>query len=307
MELWRTAIAILLTFSSGLLFRFALAWPAWARAVAWLSASTVVTLTPCMIPLASPRHRLVASLVAIMVLVKLYDAFRRPLAARELPLREYAIYLLNGFWLVVRQRPGRTRATYNSERLSVAGALAVAAIFLAVFLFSTDWTTWPFLVEHCAKVSVTVVGIAAIANSLACLWRLLGGEAWIPMENPAAAITPADFWRRWNRPVQMFFLEHVFPVGGGFRRPIRAILFTFVVSGLVHEYVFGVATGRVQGWQFLFFLTQGLATVVTIRVSPRGWRTGVWLAGTLVFNLASATFFFRSVDAVYPFYVARGP
>lgn len=305
MELWRTAIAILLSFSSGLLFRLGLAWPAWARTTAWLSASIAVALTPCMIPLASPRHRLVASLVAIMFLVKLYDAFRRPLAARELSLREYATYLFNGFWLVVRQRPSRTRATYHWERLSVAGPLAVAAILLAVYLFSWDWTKWPFVVEHGAKVSVTVIGIAAIANSLACLWRLVGGDAWIPMENPAAAITPADFWRRWNRPVQQFFQEHVFPAGGGFRRPVRAILSTFAVSGLIHEYVFGMAAGRVQGWQFLFFMTQGFATVMTVRVSPRGWRTPAWFACTVIFNLATAVFFFKSIDAIFPFYATR--
>jgi hypothetical protein len=74
------------------------------------------------------------------------------------------------------------------------------------------------------------------------------------------------------------------------------------LSGLVHEYVFGIASGRVQGWQLLFFLLQGLAVVVTRRIRPRGRITLLWVVGTWVFNLASSVLFFLSVNQVLPFY-----
>ena len=48
--------------------------------------------------------------------------------------------------------------------------------------------------------------------------------------NAAAAPTPADFWRRWNRPAAQWFHEHVFLRAGGIRFPLRATLATFAVS-----------------------------------------------------------------------------
>jgi hypothetical protein len=51
-----------------------------------------------------------------------------------------------------------------------------------------------------------------------------------------------------------------------------------------------------------FFMLHGCATLATMRVKPRGAAVPLWVAGTLAFNLASAVLFFRSVDAVVPFY-----
>src|SRR5258708_7726703 len=42
------------------------------------------------------------------------------------------------------------------------------------------------------------------------VWRLLGGTARDPMNNPFASRTPADFWRRYNRPAQQFLYEDPF-------------------------------------------------------------------------------------------------
>jgi hypothetical protein len=46
---------------------------------------------------------------------------------------------------------------------------------------------------------------------------------------------------------------------------------TFAVSAVVHEYVFGVSLGRVQGYQTLFFLLQGLGVAATVRLQRRVW------------------------------------
>ena len=69
--------------------------------------------------------------------------------------------------------------------------------------------------------------------------------------------------------------------------------------------VFGVATGRVQGYQMIFFLINGCAVAATLHARPRGWQVVPWIAGTVAFNLGSSVFFFASLNAVVPFY-SRG-
>jgi hypothetical protein len=51
-------------------------------------------------------------------------------------------------------------------------------------------------------------------------------------------------------------------------RPVRATIVTFLVSGVIHEYVFDLAAGRVLGSQMLFFTIHGLAVVATLRLRP---------------------------------------
>ncbi len=125
------------------------------------------------------------------------------------------------------------------------------------------------------------------------------------MDNPFASRTPADFWKRYNRPTQQFFHEDVFKPLGGRRAPIRGTLATFAVSAAVHEYIFDVAVGRFQGYQTAFFLVQGVAVAATLRVRPRGPAAVAWVAATFAFNLATSALFFASVGEVVPFYARR--
>jgi hypothetical protein len=67
------------------------------------------------------------------------------------------------------------------------------------------------------------------------LWWLSGGVARDYMDNPFVARTPADFWRRYNRPMQQFFWEDIFKPVGGLRAPVRATLWVFAVSAVIHE------------------------------------------------------------------------
>ena len=90
------------------------------------------------------------------------------------------------------------------------------------------------------------------------------------MDRPYLARTPADFWRRYNRNMQQVFLEDVLkPLGDRLGRSGK-IMIVFSLSATLHEYVFGIATGRVQGYQTAFFLLQGIAVAGTTRVRPRG-------------------------------------
>ena len=69
--------------------------------------------------------------------------------------------------------------------------------------------------------------------------------------------------------------------------------------------MFGVAIGRVQGYQTLFSLLQGCAVAATARVKPKGWTVPLWISATLAFNLVSSVLFFASFHSVVGFY-ARG-
>ena len=83
-------------------------------------------------------------------------------------------------------------------------------------------------------------------------------------------------------------------------------MLTFVVSALIHEYVFDVAVSRIQGYQTAFFLLQGCAVALTIHVRPKGWSAVGWVVGTFAFNVATGALFFASVNEIVPFYSQRG-
>jgi D-alanyl-lipoteichoic acid acyltransferase DltB (MBOAT superfamily) len=125
------------------------------------------------------------------------------------------------------------------------------------------------------------------------------------MERPFSAHTPAEFWRRYNRNMQQFFWRNVFAIAGGRRAPVRTTLLVFVLSALMHELIFAIAVGRVQGYQTAYFALQGVAAALTARVDAAGWKGSLWIAATLVFMLLSSVLFFASIHAVVPFY-SRG-
>ena len=300
-----TLFAILTSFAAALIFRLALDLNRFGRSTAWLVSSLVVAFAPWLVPETDLPRRFVAALVSVAVLVKLYDLYRQPKLAQRLTLTSYASYLANWGWLVLRKPPPGVPVDRDFKQLILSIPLLILVGGVCKVVFSTDFSDVPFAVEHCLKVTTLVTAVILLANASARAWRLLGGRSLEPMHNPALARTPADFWRRWNRPAQQFFQEYAFDASDGFHHPVRGILVSFAASGIVHEYVFGIATGRVQGWQFLYFALNGIATVATSRIRPRGWMALPLVTGTFAFNLALAVIFFRSVNSVFPFYSPR--
>lgn len=297
----RPGLALGIAFAAALSFYPALSLGRRARTVPWLASSSVVALAPCLVPLYANPLRFLATLIAAELLVKLYDAHLGSRPDPPLGFWESLAYLPNWFWLVLSRKP---KPLPWGTDLRLLGTRVVAALVLGVgtiSLFCLDFSSVPFFVEHALKVMVAVPTAIVMGNMASSAFRLLGEPALDFGGNPFAA-TPAEFWRRWNRPAQQFFYEHVFLPAAGTRRPVIATLVTFAVSGLIHEYVFGIASGVIQGRQMLFFCLQGCAVVGTIRFRPKGWSRPLWIAGTLAFNLASSVFFFRSVDQILPFY-----
>jgi hypothetical protein len=261
----------------------------------------LVAAAPLWVPQSEPVYRLAATLVAITILLKLYDLH---VGGERPPLREFLPYLFNVFLLVYRRRHGVTSPsrTADARELGLAAAKTAVALPFCVWAFSASWEGVPFLLEHISKAATVILVIEPGCEVFAALWRLSGCPARDFMRAPILASTPADFWRRYNRPVQQFFHEHVFLPLGGLRSPARATFMVFVVSALVHEYVFGIIIGRVQGYQAAFFLIQGLAVILTLRARPTGGMKWITRAATLAFNLVVSVLFFASLHEILPFY-----
>ena len=236
--------------------------------------------------------------------MKLYDLHLGAARGVRPSFGEFAAFLPNIYSLVHRRLDAEFRPPRELElRRAALGGLAAgaaASVFLATFVI--DWTRYNFAAEHAVKVVTLFLALVPLANFSASLWRLAGGRGRDFMDNPFAARTPADFWRRYNRPVHQFLEQDVFTPAGGRRSGFRAAVAAFVASALIHEYVFFVPVGRVQGYQTAFFLVQGLAVAATLHLHPRGVAAVASVALTLVFNLVTGVLFFASVDEILPFY-----
>jgi hypothetical protein len=299
------AVAIALTVSCA--FYPALGLPGGRRLVVLLALELVVLLTPLLVGPGRLFGRLLVAILAVALAAKLFDLHLGASRGHRPGFRDVFTFLINLVSIVQRKLADEPRPGFreNLRRLAATTLTAVPGGLLFAACFQVDWQSIPFAVEHSAKVLAFFLLLVPAVASGAATWRLLGGWTREPMDNPFASTTPGDFWRRYNRPAQQFFLEDVFKPLGGMRRPIPGTLATFAVSGLVHEYLFVITLFQIQGYQMAFFLTQGIAVVLTARLEPRGWWRVVGIAATLAFNLATGTLFFASIDEVMPFYQQR--
>ena len=292
----------------------ALRLPTRRRAAALLFAVAIILATPFFVPAPARFLRLLAAIAAVTFTVKLYDLHVGATVGVRPTLAEFEAFLWNIYSLVHRRSADGSRRSAREEVGALLGAVAVIvpALALLVAAFRVDWRPYGFAPEHAAKAVTFFLVLMPLTALGGAAWRLAGGQGVDFMDNPFAARTPADFWRRYNRPVHQFFQEDLFKPAAGVSRGRRAAvvpatLATFLVSAAVHEYVFSVAVGRVDGYQTAFFLLQGLAVVLTLRVKPRGWAVVPWVAATFAFNLATGVLFFASFNHIVPLYRHRPP
>jgi hypothetical protein len=284
-------VVIVAQFVLGLIFQPVLRWTGAKRWIGFAGLLLAVMTAP--LALEVGYRRAIAMVVAAWVGVKLYD-LRASVAPHQRPsLFAYWLFLINPLWMVYHRPPARQPRDRDWRRLVVrlAGCTLAASFYISVMRASIQ----PQWLALLARGTTLMLLAIAVTNSWAALWRLGGGIAMDPMNRPFLARTPADFWRRWNRPTQQFLRVYFFAPAGGMRRPWRATMLTFFVSALLHEYLFSAAAGRLQGYQSAFFLLHGAASAATIRVRPSGWRAIGWIAGTLVFVLLSSLLFFQSM------------
>lgn len=283
----------------------------WWRWVGLVVAAAGLLVSPLVVPPGerTPSGVWPAGLVrfgvgfaAALTLFKLLDLARDPAP----DVRSLLAFLKDPGGCVRRALPREPRLTRREalRRALAGGALGLAGGLLCLAAWSTEAPgRAAFLLEHALRSSAffaAVLGYAALTTNLA---RAGGTSARDVFDRPYAAVTPADFWRRYNRVVGQALAESVFAPLGGRRAPVRATLLTFLVSALLHEWIFGVATLQVDGRQTAFFLLHGLGVAATLRVRPRrpGPRALGWTL-TLAFNLVTSILFFSSVDRLVPFW-----
>lgn len=301
------ALAIMMPYLLAILCFPLVARKGWPGQLVLIALCLPIALSPCLIPAGKPLPRFLAATIAVIIIVKLFDVRHDVRRGTGPNWSSFVAFLLNPFVHVRRCLPREPRPSARADLLRLVGGTVglVAGIVFLRALFRVDWYEFPFLVEHGSKVVAFCLALFSGLGLAAALWRLLGGMARDYMDNPLAAHTPADFWRRYNRNMHQFFFKDVFVSFGGMRAPFRATMLVFVLSALIHEYIFGIAIGRVQGYQTAFFLVQGVAATATVGVKARGRSAVPWIIATLAFNLVTSVLFFASMHELVPFY-ARG-
>jgi len=146
-------------------------------------------------------------------------------------------------------------------------------VALFVRLLRLDWSGVPFALQHVAKVLTFAVAMLLIGQTLQRCTALVM-PAMDPFDNPFAARTLRSSGVdgtpfRTSSTNTRFAPRAGTPAGAGHAHGVRTVR-------LMHEYVFGVATGRVQGWQMLFFTVQGCARGNVARAAKRSGGVAWW-------------------------------
>lgn len=277
-----------------------------ARRIALIAAFAVTLLAPLVIPADGRTLRFITACASVVMVMKLWDLYTHVRTEAAIDPSRLRPFLVDAFSVVLRKqdeeaRPPRRKVLVDLVWGMIGSLLGLVAVFTLPLI---AWSEYPLLLEHTVKALVVFMAILAWFRMGIAIVRLMGGRMRDFSNFPLQAVTPADFWRRYNRVFQQYFYENVFKRAGGRRSPAAVTILIFVLSAAMHEYVFGIAIGRVQGFQTAFFLVQGIAVAATLRIRPKG-RLAVasWTTATLVFNLFTSLLFFLSFHAIARLYV----
>lgn len=276
------------------------------RVAAVLLTSAALLVLPFLVPLTGPDAPFVRFLVAVIsasLVCRVVDLHLGHRAHGRPPLREVAVFFLVPLTFVFRRigvepGPGTRGNVIRLVRGLLEAGLGVA---LLVVVFRADLWQTSRLLDHCAKWLAVYPLLDGGIVVLVAAVRLMGVRAIDVYRNPILASTPADFWRRYNRVVSEFLNHDVAQQVGGRRAPVRATLAAFFVSALIHEYLIVAALGYPTWHMTAFFMLHGVATALTLRVRPRGWRRVPAVALTLAFLLLSLVVFTAIMDQVIAF------
>ncbi len=289
-----------------LLFHPSLLLPKWLRLAATLVLASITVVAPMLVPVERPVGRFLSAVFAMMMVFKMIELCRLHAAGLRLTWGQHWRFVANVCslsWHALARAP-RPLPGQNSQHLlqGLAGMLGAILAMTAVHSLAL-----PYWLEH-GLIAVCLMGFVIFElEVLVAITRLLGGPIIDPNDRPWLAVTPADFWRRYNRIIGRFLHDNVFRPTDGKHHPARATLLAFAASGLMHEYVFWIAIERSAGLQMLFFMVQGIGVVLTARIKPRGAAVVAWRLGTWGFMLLTSVVFFASFHHMFPIYGNRLP
>jgi len=299
-------------YAAAVAFFFARRLKAASRSTAFVLLGVIVLGSALRLEVENVAARyVVAGLLLIIFLLHMWDLHMDADRITRLGLWDYMVFLGDYAWSVARVVDGygvglpfKRRAIDAGKH--VTGLCLMSAV--AVGVFKVNWGDYPFLLEHAVKSTALAAWTIWAFQANTALWRLAGAPAaYFTAGNVLLACSPADFWRRWNRPMYRWLLENVYKPLGGRRRPSLATLATFALSGLLHEYLFAVTFRRVAGYVTAFFLLHGVAAVLTRRFKPTGRLILPAVLLTFAFNTASTVLLFIPINDRLPLYVNEVP
>jgi hypothetical protein len=286
---------------------------------AW-SLVPVILACPLLIPSASVGLRAASAVISADIAFKLVDYFRRwDRLDRSTILRNYYGLLVPfpAFAVVYpdhRRRLLRPDIPWPHVLRLVAGIVGVVGAVLTLrALSSTLPIRSSFALNHAAMVLTFVVAIESLSRALCGLEHLAGFDTTPIIRNAYLARTVSEFWRRYNDRIHDWLYRNVFQMTGGRRAPVRSVVLVFLVSGVFHELMFGIATSRFTGYQLAFFTLQAPAALASGRLerfAKRGELTGKFVAhgSTILFLAVTSVLFFDGVGKVFPFiYASESP
>jgi hypothetical protein len=316
----RLLLAILAAYASALVAGAMARRPGTLAIVAFSTITAAILAAPLLIPADRLMLRAAACFVSTDLMFRLID-FRRELRNQaHLPtFREFCWFLIAFPVLLVvfsdrnRRLEGPRFAWLDALRV-FGGIVGVGAGFVlldVVAAFSVFRGS--FLLDHVAKMAIFLLTIESASQGLYGLERLAGFDTTPIVRTAVLSRTVAEFWIRYNTRVHRWLYENTFRPCGGRRAPARGILLVFFVSAVLHELMFGIATSRFDGYQFIFFAIQGpavLASGYLERLANRGGIAGAVVAhlATIVWMAGTSVFFFHGVNRIFPFlYVSEFP
>lgn len=231
---------------------------------------------PLAIPLSIPTDwvytRALVAVLAITMAGKGYELWR----GRVPDARLLAHLPTFCFWLLVPPKSELPADPQQAQRTRVEGRRRLMRTLLklpGVAALVLVHLRWPGVhhdpwIEAFWGLWLTYLSVSAFVDLFSGLAMQSGIAVAETFHAPPLARSPRDFWgRRWNLVVHDLVFRHVFLPLGGLRKPLRATLGVFVVSGLVHELFVLVALGhpsRYTGLMMLFFGLHGIAVMVQL-------------------------------------------
>jgi hypothetical protein len=280
----------------------------------------IVMVCPLLIPSANVGLRAASMFASMDIASKLVEYFRhRGDVARSMALGEYYRFLipfpvLSSVYPDHKRRLPRPQSPWPQVLRLFGGIAGFTVAFLVVLAVSSSaLLRSSFALNHAVMLLLFVLAIESLSRALCGLERLAGFDTAPIIRNAYLSRTVSEFWRRYNYRMHDWLYRNVFQVTGGRHTPVRSMLLVFLVSGLLHEFAFALATSRVTGYQFAFFTIQGPAALASGRLERLARRGG--LAGkitahgaTILFLAVTSVLFFDGVSRIFRFvYAGQSP
>jgi hypothetical protein len=276
----------------------------------------IILVCPLLIPSANVGLRAASAFASGDITFKMVDYFRHwRHVERSVALRDYYRFLipfpiLSAVWPDHKRRLLRPESPWPQVLRLIGGIVGCTIALLAIRALSRiALIRSNFALNHAVMLPTFVLAIESLSRALCGLERLAGFDTTPIIRNAYLSRTVSEFWRRYNDRMHDWFYRNVFRATGGRRAPIRSLLLVFLVSGLLHEVTFALATSRLTGYQFAFFTIQGPAALASGRLERLARRGGI--AGkitahgvTIVFIAVTSVLFFDGVSKIFPFVYA---